>query len=103
MSAHHYQAALDLMRAAGGDTRDIEPAARQALREAAQRAYALGALASAIQYFSKGRELWPVDDPGYSRLLFDLGNAKFWAANEGEDELNEAASRLLAAGDVEGA
>ena len=103
MRAHHYQAALDLMRASGSDTRAIEPPARQALREAAQRAYALGALDSAIQYFSKARELWPSEDPGYARLLFDLGNAKFWAANEGAEELEEAANLLLAAGDIEGA
>jgi class 3 adenylate cyclase/tetratricopeptide (TPR) repeat protein len=103
MRAHHYQAALDLMRAAGNDTSVVEPPARQAFREAAQRAYALGAVDSAMQYFSKARELWPAEDPEYARLLFDLGTAKFWALNEGVDELNEAASRLLAMGDVEGA
>lgn len=103
MRAHHYQAALDLMRAAGRDTHGIELPARQALREAGQRASALAALDSAIHYFSKARELWPPDDSGYARLLFDLGTAKFWASNEGADELTEAAARLLGAGDVEGA
>lgn len=103
MRAHHYLAALELLRAAGGDTKSIEAPARQALREAGQRAYALSALESAIGFYRRARDLWPEDDPAYPRLLFELGNALFWAGNEGADELREAADRLLAAGDVEGA
>ena len=103
MRAHHYLAALELIRAAGGDTGPIEGPARQALREAGARAYALSALESAIVFYRRAHELWPVDDPAYPRLLFELGSALFWTSNEGADELREAADRLLAAGDAEGA
>jgi class 3 adenylate cyclase len=103
MRAHHYLAALDLTRAAGGDTGPIEGPARQALREAGGRAYALSALESATGFYRRARDLWPVDDPAYPRVLFELGNVLFWTANEGADELREAADRLLDAGDAEGA
>ncbi len=103
MRAHHYLAALDLTRAAGGDTSHIEGPARQALREAGRRAYGLGALESACGFYRKALELWPSDDPTYPHLLFELGTALFWSRDEGEPELREAAERLLAAGDPEGA
>ena len=103
MRAHHYRAALDLMRATGADTSSIEPSARQALRDAGRRADALSSLEAAVGFYGKARELWPEDDPAYPRLLYELGTALFWASNEGEDELQEAADRMLATGDLEGA
>ena len=103
MLAHHYLAALELTRAAGGDTAPLETPARLALREAGKRAYALSALESAASLYGKAIELWPKDDPAYPRLLFELGNALYEARNEGGPELQEAADRLLAAGDIEGA
>jgi hypothetical protein len=103
MRAHHYLAALDLMRAAGRDTSSIEPPARQAFRDAGRRAYALSALDSAARFFDRARELWPPEDREYPRLLFELGTTRFWAANEGEAELTEAAERLAASGEPEGA
>ncbi len=103
MRAHHYLAALELTRAAGGDASAIEAPARLALREAGARAYGLSALESAIGFYRKARDLWPVDDPAYPRLLYELGNALFWAANEGADELKEAAERFFAAGEMGGA
>ena len=103
MLAHHYVAALELTRAAGGDTAPIEVPARLALREAGNRAYALSALESAARSYTWALELWPKDDPAYSRLLLALGQVRFSMSNEGEEELQEAADRLLAAGDVEGA
>ena len=45
MLAHHYVAALELTRAAGGDSGGLEEPTRLALREAGSRAYALSALA----------------------------------------------------------
>jgi len=101
MLAHHYVAALELTRAAGGDTAPIEAPARQALREAGRRAYALSALDSAASLYAKALELWPEDDPDYPRLLLDLGETLSWMRNEGGPQLQEAADRLLAAGDVE--
>ncbi len=103
MLAHHYLSALDLTAAAGGDTTAIETSARQALREAGRRAYALSALESAVSLYSRARELWPEDDPDYPRLLFELGETLAWARNGGAPELEEAARLLLDAGYVEDA
>ena len=103
MLAHHYVAALELTRAAGGDTGPLEAPARQALREAGRRAYGLSALESAATLYAKALELWPEDDPAYPHLLLDLGETLSWMRNEGGPELQEAAARLLAAGDVENA
>jgi class 3 adenylate cyclase len=102
MLAHHYVAALDLTRAAGGDPTPLETPARIALREAGLRAYALSALESAASFDRRALELWPKDDPAYPRLLLDLGKTLSWMQNEGAEELREASARLLAAGDVEG-
>ncbi len=103
MLAHHYVAALELVRAAGGDTAPIEEPARQALREAGNRAYALSALESAVRFYTKALELWSKDDPAYPQLLLDLGIALAWMRNEGGPELEEAAVRFLAAGEIENA
>ena len=101
MRAYHYSAALDLLRAAGGDTSAIAQPAREALRDAGRHAHALSALTMAIQYLRRALELWPRDDPAYPRVLFELGDALFWAGNEGGDELREAGAMFLAAGDLE--
>jgi class 3 adenylate cyclase/tetratricopeptide (TPR) repeat protein len=103
MLAHHYVAALELTRAAGGDTSRLESSTRRALREAGDRAYALSALESAVSFYTRALELWPRDEPDYPRLLVQLGSALVEARNEGETELREAAELLLAAGDPEGA
>ena len=103
MLAHHYLAALELIRAAGGDTRPLEKPARLALREAGNRAYALSALESAATLYAKARELWPDEDPAYPHLLFELGETLAWMRGEGGSELQEASDRLLAGGEVEDA
>ena len=103
MLAHHYLAALELTRAAGGDSAQLEARARRALREAGRRAHSLSAMETAVGFFRQAIALWPTDDPDYPRVLFELGNALFEARNEGGAELQEAARSLLAAGDVEGA
>ena len=54
MLAHHYLAALELIRAAGGETAALEEPARLALREAGNRAYALSALESAASLYTQG-------------------------------------------------
>ena len=103
MLAHHYLAGLELTRAAGAETDALEGPARQALRDAARRAYALSALDSAASLYTKALELWPEDDPDYPGLLYDLGNTLSWMRNEGGPELEEASRRFLAAGEVESA
>ena len=101
MRAYHYTAALDLLRAAGGDVGAIEERAREALRDAGRHAHALSALTASIDYLRRALDLWPRDDPAYPRVLFELGDALFWAGNGGADELREAGTMFLAAGDIE--
>ena len=103
MLAHHYLAALELIRAAGGDTRPLEEPARVALHDAGSRAYSLSALESAADLYGKALDLWPKDDPAYPQLLLDVGSALMWTKNEGAPELTEASELLLAAGNREDA
>jgi class 3 adenylate cyclase/tetratricopeptide (TPR) repeat protein len=100
--AHHYSNALELARAAGADTTSLSERARIALREAGDRAYALGAYPVAMPFYRDAVELWPHDDPGRPMLLFRYGQAIFWVtATKGYDVLVEARDGLLAAGDSE--
>ncbi len=103
MLAHHYEAALKLTRAAGGDTTAIEEPARRALREAGKRAYALSSLDSAERLYSRALDLWPESDPDYPQVLLELGETIFWSRNAGEPQLLEATARFLEAGDRENA
>jgi len=61
MLAHHYQAALDLARAAGQDTAGLAPQARAALQQAGDRANALNSFGSAAGYYRDALALWPPD------------------------------------------
>ena len=103
MLAHHYVAALELIRAAGGDTASIERPTRQALREAGKRALALSALESASSLYARALEFWPEEDPEYPRVLLELGETLFWMRNAGGPELEDASERFLVAGDLESA
>ncbi len=102
MLAHHYVAALDLVRAAGGDAAELELPARLALREAGVRAHGLNAFEAAVGFYRRALELWPHDDAGYPHLLFQLGKV-LMHRTEGEAELRKAGELLLAARDLEGA
>jgi class 3 adenylate cyclase/tetratricopeptide (TPR) repeat protein len=103
MLAHHYLAALELLRAAGGDVRAVAPRACAALCEAGDRAWALSALEASARAYRAALELMPRDDPERPGVLLSLGRVLFNWRNEGVPELREAAAALLEAGDVEGA
>ena len=84
MLAHHYSSALELARAAGADTSALEVPARRALHEAGDRAFALGAYATARRFYSQTVDAWPENEPPdpellirYSRVLnsVDIGSA----------------------------
>jgi class 3 adenylate cyclase/tetratricopeptide (TPR) repeat protein len=76
MVAHHYQAALDLARAANRDTSELAAPARAALRRAGDRALALNAFPAAAGYYRAALALWPPDAPGQrAGLLHLLGTA----------------------------
>jgi tetratricopeptide (TPR) repeat protein len=92
--AQHYLAALEYARAAGGDTSAFTSAALQALREAGDRASALGAYGLAARYFEAALDLVPEDDPKRPELLYHYGAALFWAENKGEEVLEEAVRHL---------
>jgi class 3 adenylate cyclase/tetratricopeptide (TPR) repeat protein len=99
--AHHYSSALELARAAGTDTASLSERARIALREAGDRALALGAFPTAKAFYRDAVELWPRDDPGRPMLLFLYGQTLFReTGTEGFDVLTEAREGLFAAGDV---
>jgi tetratricopeptide (TPR) repeat protein len=98
--AHHYSSALELARAAGVDTTSLSERARVTLREAGDRAYALGAFPAAMGFYRDAVEHWPQDDAGRPTLLFRYGQTVSWVtATKGFDVLMEARDALLAAGD----
>jgi class 3 adenylate cyclase/tetratricopeptide (TPR) repeat protein len=98
--AHHYLAALEYVRGAGGDVGPFAERARTALRRAGDHALALNAYAAAARFFAGALELSPPDDdrPG---LLFSYGKALARTAEPDEDVLVQARDSLLAAGDAE--
>jgi class 3 adenylate cyclase/tetratricopeptide (TPR) repeat protein len=99
MLAHHYRSALELARAAGADTSSLAERARVALREAGDRAYALGAFPAARAFYRDAVELWPRDDPGRPELLLHYGRAINWIeATQALDVVTEARDGFLAAG-----
>jgi class 3 adenylate cyclase/tetratricopeptide (TPR) repeat protein len=99
--AHHYLSALELARAAGRDTADLERPARLALRAAGDRALSLGAYAAAERAFEAATDLWPEDDPERPMLLYQYGRAVWVHRDAGVEILAEARDTLLEAGDVE--
>jgi class 3 adenylate cyclase/tetratricopeptide (TPR) repeat protein len=100
--AHHYLSALELARAAGQDTVDLERPARLALRAAGDRALGLAAYAAAERAYAAAVELWPEDDPERPMLLYQYGRS-LWLHSDtgGADVLGEARDGLLVVGDVE--
>jgi class 3 adenylate cyclase/tetratricopeptide (TPR) repeat protein len=100
MLAHHYSSALELARAAGADISSLAERARFALREAGDRAFALGAYPAARSFYRDAVELWSRADPERAQLLLQYGRTtNLVEATKGLDVLTEAREELLAAGD----
>jgi class 3 adenylate cyclase/tetratricopeptide (TPR) repeat protein len=99
-AAHHYLAALEYVRAIGGDVEPFADRARESLRRAGDRALALNAIASASRFFGGALALSPPDDER-ATLLFSYGKALSRSASPDEDVLVQARDSMLAAGDVE--
>jgi class 3 adenylate cyclase/tetratricopeptide (TPR) repeat protein len=96
MLGHHYLAALELARAAGVSTADLEDPARSALREAGDRAFSLNSFPSAARSYERALELWSEDDPGWAEVLFARAQALSLAGDERrEPALTEARAALL--------
>jgi class 3 adenylate cyclase/tetratricopeptide (TPR) repeat protein len=98
--AHHYSSALELVRAVGADTAELERAASLALREAADRAYALGAYPTARKFYAQTLEVWPDDEPKSPGLLIRYGRV-LNSVDIGTDVqiLAQALEAAIAAGD----
>ena len=99
--AHHYLSALELARAAGRDTADLEGPSRLALRGAGDRALGLGAFAAAERAYEAAVELWPEDDLELAMVLYQYGRALYLHKDAGADVLGRARDLLLEQGDVE--
>jgi class 3 adenylate cyclase/tetratricopeptide (TPR) repeat protein len=101
MLAHHYVSALDFAHAAGAETADLAERARVALREAGDRAFALGAFPAATRFYGTALESWPVDDPERPALLLRYGRGLQHTEIGGgyEAVLAEARDALLRAGE----
>jgi class 3 adenylate cyclase/tetratricopeptide (TPR) repeat protein len=99
--AHHYLSALELSRAAGRPTADLETPARIALRSAGDRAMALAAYDAAKRAYGAAVDLWPADGQERGVLLLQYGRALWLNEDEGEVQMAEARELLLASGDVE--
>jgi class 3 adenylate cyclase/tetratricopeptide (TPR) repeat protein len=97
--ASHYRAALSFARAAGTEPPGLAARGLAALREAGDRAAALGGWEAAARFHAEALELSPEGDPGRGQLLLRLGRDRCRAEMAGEEELTAAREVLLAAGD----
>jgi tetratricopeptide (TPR) repeat protein len=96
--AYHYLEAIELARSAGIDVSDLEPKAAEALREAGLRAFAIGAFPAAVGALRGAAEWMPggLD----ARALRALGKALSFTENVGDEELQLAFDRLVAANEI---
>jgi class 3 adenylate cyclase/tetratricopeptide (TPR) repeat protein len=101
MVAYHYANALELSRAAGQDVDELAVCARDALREAGDRAAALQAYEQAERYYGDALALAAADDSQRLDLLFRRGRARFSRTAEASADLIEAREGFRAAGDRE--
>jgi class 3 adenylate cyclase/tetratricopeptide (TPR) repeat protein len=96
--AYHYRAALSFARAAGTEPPGLAARTLAALREAGDRAEALGGWETAARFHAEALELSPEGDPGRGQLLLRLGRARCRGEMAGHDELTAARDLLLAQG-----
>jgi class 3 adenylate cyclase/tetratricopeptide (TPR) repeat protein len=97
--AHHYRAALSFARAAGTEPAGLAERTRSALRDAGDRAAALGGYETAARFHAEALELCPDGDAERGRLLLRLGRARCRGEMTGQDQLAAAREALLAAGE----
>jgi class 3 adenylate cyclase/tetratricopeptide (TPR) repeat protein len=97
MLAHHYLDALQYGRAAGLDVDALAPKAAHALREAGDRAWALGAPSLALGFYERSCAIDPSREQD-AYLLLRIGRARLNVHGTGDDML-ERVARLLAESD----
>jgi class 3 adenylate cyclase/tetratricopeptide (TPR) repeat protein len=106
MLAHHFGAALDFARASGQETTGMEQQARLAFRDAGDRALALNAFPTALQFYARALELWPQGESDWPIVVLRHAQADLSIRQGGAYPyplLLPAVERMLAAGDVEAA
>jgi hypothetical protein len=91
-------ATLAFARAAGAEPPGLAARTRAALRDAGDRAGALGGWETAARFHAEALELCPEGDPERGQLLLRLGRARCRSEMAGHDDLAAAAQVLLAAG-----
>jgi predicted ATPase/class 3 adenylate cyclase len=99
--AFHWSSALELARASGQETGDLEKPARLAFRAAGERALAVNSYRAAATYYREALELWPDGEEERPELLLRFGQALVESEGRATDVLIEARDQLLAAGDRE--
>jgi class 3 adenylate cyclase len=104
MVAHHLGAALELAAASSVADDGLRSQAREAFRDAGERAASLNALPSAVRHLSAALELTADDDPERPRVLLALGLALGQTDHAAAlPILDEAAAALEAAEDPKAA
>jgi class 3 adenylate cyclase/tetratricopeptide (TPR) repeat protein len=101
--AYHYRAALELSRAVGEQVPGLEELTRTALRDAGDRAAALGLYQGAARSYAEALQLCPPADPQRAELLLRLGRARCRGEGAGERALLAARDAFEARGDQESA
>ena len=96
--AYHYRAALSFARAAGTEPPGLADRTRTALRDAGDRAAALGGYETAARFHAEALELCADGDAERGQLLLRLGRARCRSDMTGQDQLAAAREALLAAG-----
>jgi class 3 adenylate cyclase/tetratricopeptide (TPR) repeat protein len=100
MVAHHLGAALELAAASGLVDDSLRHEARNAFRDAGERAASLNALAAAVRHLSAALELTEADDVDRPRVLLALGLALSETDHTAAvPVLDEASTALAASGD----
>ena len=85
--AHHYRSALSLSHATGEHIPGLEELALDALRDAGDRAAALGLHAGAARSYAEALQLCERADPRRADLLLRLGRARCRGEGTGEEAL----------------
>jgi class 3 adenylate cyclase len=96
--AYHYRAALSFARAAGSEPAGLAERTRVALRDAGDRAAALGGYETAARFHAEALELYADGDAERGQLLLRLGRARCRSDMTGQDQLAAAREALLADG-----
>jgi class 3 adenylate cyclase len=96
--AYHYRAALSFARAAGAEPAGLADRTRAALRDAGDRAAALGGYETAARFHAEALELCPDGDAERGELLLRLGRDRCRSDMTGQEQLAAAREALLGAG-----